>query len=44
MLATDSDEGVETAVELMTGVAGVAVIGTSTVTSEAGASISSSYW
>jgi len=44
MLATGPDEGVETAVEVVTGTAGVVAIGTSTVTSEAGASISSSYW
>ena len=44
MLATGADEGVETAVDMVTGAAGVAAIGTSTVTLEAGALISSSYW
>ena len=47
MLATGPDDSVDAGVELMTGVtgvAGVAAIGTSTTASEAGASISSSYW
>ena len=38
------NEGVETTVVVVTGVAGVEAIGTSTVSSEAGALISSSYW
>ena len=44
MLATGPDEGVEMAVELVMGVAGVVATGISTGTSEAGASILSSYW
>jgi hypothetical protein len=44
MLATGPDEGVESVVEAVTGAAGVVAIGISMVTSEAGASISSSYW
>ena len=44
MLATGPDEGVKTAVEPVMGVAGVVASGISTGTSEAGASILSSYW
>ena len=40
MLATGPDEGMETVVEVVTGVAGAAT----TVIAEAGALISSSYW